>query len=228
MKKHPFYDIQVTEGGKIYSSFGTELKTREDPCGYILCSVWQDGKTRTCRVHRLVAQTYISNPEGKREVNHIDGDKSNNHVSNLEWCTSLENKAHAWENNLYKDVLDQHHNARLTNDQVHTICQMIQDGARSIDIAKKFGVHKDFIASIRTGRNWTGISKDYNLRTKRSKTKSRGTVLAICHQIMAGKTSKEISESFNMTPLEVNRIKRKDIFKDITEGFSFPGSKSQP
>lgn len=228
MKKHPIFDIYVTTTGEIYSSFGKKLKNRKDQYGYILCAVWQDGNTRTCRVHRLVAQTYLENPEAKREVNHKDGDKTNNCLSNLEWVTSLENKAHAWENKLYKDVLDQHHSAKLTNDQVHSICQMIQDGRRSIDIAKEFNVHKDYIANIKTGRNWTEISKYYDLKCKRNKTKSTATVLAICHQLAAGKSCMEISKAFDMDYKEVTRIKRKEIFKDITEKFSFPNTKYQP
>lgn len=148
------------------------------------------------------------------------GVKSNNDVTNLEWCTPKENKDHAWDNDFYAAVLDKQ--------QVHEICQMLQDGRRSIDIAKEFGLHKDYIASIRAGRNWLRISKNYNLRTKKSQTKSTSTVIAICHQIVAGKTSREIADAFNMSPHEINRIKRKEIFKDITEGFSFPGSKFQP
>lgn len=220
MKKHPFYDIQVTEDGKIYSLCGKERKVKPHPSGYVRVAVYKDGVARTCSVHRLVAQTYLENPENMLEVNHKDGVKSNNDVTNLEWCTPKENKNHAWDNGLYAAVLDKQ--------QVHKICQMLQDGRRSIDIAKEFGLHKDYIASIRAGRNWLRISKNYDIKTKKSQTKSTSTVLAICHQIMAGKTSKEISEAFNMSSLEVNRIKRKEIFKDITEGFCFPGSKSQP
>ena len=62
--------------------------------GYIRTSLCINGKTKDMYIHRLVAQAFIPNPDKKDEVNHIDGDKTNNHINNLEWVTKSENGLH--------------------------------------------------------------------------------------------------------------------------------------
>jgi len=59
-----------------------------------------DGTTKRCRVHRLVAQAFIPNPENKPYVNHKDGNRANNCVANLEWVTASENAIHARQTGL--------------------------------------------------------------------------------------------------------------------------------
>lgn len=85
---------QVSSLGRV-SNYRKILAIQTMPKGYltIVFKVKQVANNRL--VHRLVAEAFIENPEGKPEVNHKDGDKSNNSVSNLEWCTSSENKRHA-------------------------------------------------------------------------------------------------------------------------------------
>ena len=65
--------------------------------GYKIVWVTIDGKQKSLVAHRLVAKTYIPNPENKPQVNHIDGNKGNNRVENLEWVTAHENAVHAYE-----------------------------------------------------------------------------------------------------------------------------------
>ena len=63
--------------------------------GYVIVSLCRDNKAAYSLVHRLVAEAFISNPYGKPQVNHIDGDNTNNRADNLEWVTDNENKAHS-------------------------------------------------------------------------------------------------------------------------------------
>ncbi|MFA2595213.1 NUMOD4 domain-containing protein [Bacillus cereus] len=72
--------------------------------GYVCVTLKVDGVKRHFRVHRLVAEAFIPNPLNKKQVNHIDGNKSNNQENNLEWVTAKENIAHAFETGLNKPI----------------------------------------------------------------------------------------------------------------------------
>lgn len=71
------------------------LKLGSNPLGYSIIGLWKDKKQKFFPVHRIVATTFISNPKNKPEVNHIDGNKKNNNIDNLEWVTKSENMKHA-------------------------------------------------------------------------------------------------------------------------------------
>lgn len=70
--------------------------------GYYQITLSLKKKSKTFRIHRLIAKSFIPNIMNKREINHIDGNKLNNHVSNLEWCTRSENISHAFKTGLSK------------------------------------------------------------------------------------------------------------------------------
>ena len=81
------------------------LKGGEYPNGYRYVILTDDNRNETrCMNHRLVAEAFIPNPKKLPFVNHIDGDKKNNHVDNLEWCTHLENVRHAIRTGLVKKI----------------------------------------------------------------------------------------------------------------------------
>lgn len=89
----------VSENGEVRNNeLKRNLKTAETYNGYLRVRI----NKKMIRVHRLVAELFIENPNGCTQVNHKDGNKKNNHFSNLEWCTAKENIAHAYKTGLKK------------------------------------------------------------------------------------------------------------------------------
>ena len=82
------------------------LKPSNTSTGYKKIELCKDGKRKGFKVHRLVAIAFIPNPDNKPEVNHIDGNKINNNIDNLEWVTSSENTIHAYETGLNSNKKD--------------------------------------------------------------------------------------------------------------------------
>lgn len=103
----PYVNTRFNKNGtEVHQTFKERvLKWSQDQDGYPVVSViTDDGYTKTIPVHRLVALTFLDNPENKPTVNHIDGNKKNNHVSNLEWATYKENNNHAITTGLRKSI----------------------------------------------------------------------------------------------------------------------------
>lgn len=104
-------DYFVTLEGKVWSAKRNQfriLKPCKDKDGYGLYKLRHKGQCKTFKGHRLVALMFIPNPKGKSDVNHKDGNKLNNCVSNLEWCTRLENNQHGFRTGLLKHFTHAH------------------------------------------------------------------------------------------------------------------------
>lgn len=93
---------KMWNGNSFWESKERILKSSQDKDGYLLVGLHKNNKKKMCKIHRLVAIHFIDNPYNKPEVNHIDGDKSNNCADNLEWVTSSENSIHAYKSGLLK------------------------------------------------------------------------------------------------------------------------------
>jgi len=149
----------VSDDGRVKSLQtyrGTKPKIKEPYLGkrgYYVVDLSKRGYRKNVKVHRLVALAFIPNPDNKPQVNHIDGDKLNNHVSNLEWATCLENNRHARANGLMKDY-DHSKAPKLTESLARQI--KYADGFHR-EIAVRFGVGVSTVTHIKRGTRWAHV-----------------------------------------------------------------------
>ena len=147
----------VNKNGKIFSlHINKYLSTHKDKDGYELVCLYKNGVGKTHKVHRLIAEKFIKNPLNKKEVNHINGIKSDNRVENLQWCTAKENNKHARDTGLILPMRPENcFTAKLNVLDVLIIRKMIKRGKLNIrDIAKIFNVHNAQISRIKNRKTW--------------------------------------------------------------------------
>ena len=120
------------------------LKLSHTKDGYVKCGIAIHGCSCRFRVNRLVAEAFVPNPENKPTVNHIDGNKDNNHADNLEWCTLSEQMHHAYEHGLKKPMQGTNHSmSKLTEEEVRWIREHYKARDKEfgmIGLAEKFNV----------------------------------------------------------------------------------------
>ena len=145
-------DYEITMNGEIVNKkTGRILKTQPNGKGYLRFSLLIDGKRKFFFVHRAVAEKYVPNPDNKPQVNHIDGNKANNHASNLEWVTNMENRQHAIKHG-YHTCGEKCSWAKLKQADVDYIRSHKEE--RVCDLAAKYGVKRKAISDVINGRSW--------------------------------------------------------------------------
>lgn len=136
------------------------LKQFNHSRGYKVVSFQIGGDKYKKYVHRLVCETFLDNPKGKPQVNHKDGDKTNNKLSNLEWATNSENRAHAVNNGLiHRSKLKR----KFKDEEVVFIRFWRELGYNAKDIAEAFGARSSYIYEIARGARQKGAPsvRDY-------------------------------------------------------------------
>ncbi len=123
--------------------------------GYNIISLCKNGKYKTLTIHSLVAKAFIPNSENLPEVNHKDGDKTNNNDWNLEWVTSSENKKHAHKIGLCNQIGEKNANHKLTKKDVLEIRAKYVPWKYSLyKLANEYNVNDETIRAIIKNRSW--------------------------------------------------------------------------
>ena len=145
-------DMPGTFDGKI-------LKTHLNRGGYQTLNIYKNGKRHIFTVHRLVMEAFVSIRPDDMQVNHKDGDKTNNHLDNLEYVTISENHRHAFRIGLKSQRGDSASNRKLSVKDVYDIRKLLPEETQE-SIAKRFNVCRAAIGNIATGKSWGYLKEE--------------------------------------------------------------------
>lgn len=236
----PYY---ISEFGHVYNKRGRRMKPRMKKTGYLDIGLFVHKHKIYPQIHVLVASTYIPNPDNLPVVNHIDGNKLNNHVSNLEWVTYSQNTQHAFATGLMTPQYGEKNGMALfTNKEVEHICELLQDGMEIDDVCREVGLDphnpSDFhrIWAIKSGKRWSSISCNYTFPDKSQTNRfaeihlspeRQQLIHSICKEIEKSPPDTKISDIAKQLGLEYNSktydliydIKKRNKYKSISRRY---------
>lgn len=135
VKIEGFENYEVSNLGKVRNmKTGKILKPQPDKDGYLRLGLYENNKKKKLFLHRIIATTFIDNPEGKPCVNHIDENKLNNDLSNLEWCTVRENIIHGTRTKRVAEKLSQKVIQLDLNDNILNVFKSMRQAERETGI----------------------------------------------------------------------------------------------
>lgn len=155
----PLERYSITDKGRVFNrESGRLLTPKINGDGYPQITFQVDGKRYDRLLHRLLGLAFINNPENKPFINHIDGDKQNFKLDNLEWCTPKENAIHASENGLLAVGEDSGTN-KITEAQAKMILDDLNNGMKQVDVINKHSfATRSIVQKIQYGTRWKHIS----------------------------------------------------------------------
>lgn len=145
-KKHPIYESYfMSQGGNIFGlKSGKILKTSKSNSGYFCVPIRHNGKYKNIFIHRELSRVFIGCVDGM-DINHKDGNKTNNSIDNLEIVTRKQNIDHALTTGLRK--------TKYSKELVNNIREDYRSGHRQCEICKKYGVSKHLVFDVVRGRS---------------------------------------------------------------------------
>ncbi len=195
------------------------LKNSVSDSGYIVNTLTgtKEGRKVT-QVHRLVAKAFIPNIDNLPQVNHIDGVKTNNHVSNLEWITSKDNVIHAYQLGLINVKRGgEHHASVIDDEEVVNIFKLNQEGNSALAIAKTYGVSKNTILRVlnRKNREYVDVG-DMKFKKRYAKVKKITTEIEelIKIDLKSGMSGRSIAVKYDISEGSVSMIKNNKQRRD--------------
>lgn len=137
-----YENYTINRLGYVTNSKGNKIATRLSNSGYLQVNLWKNNKGKSFYLHRLLAIHFIPNPNNYEFVNHIDGDKFNNAIDNLEWCTKSQNAIHAIVNGLKV------YSNRITKEEfIEILYKVINNGMSYLELSKEYPYKVPFMST---------------------------------------------------------------------------------
>lgn len=155
------WGFMATRHGEIIGKRGKPLKGCVDRCGYREVVLSENGKCKSYLVHRLILMTFCPRSDAEKfDVNHKNGNKLDNSIENLEWCTRSENTIHSYKNGLQAKATNVHGTYRVLNDEDFDVIRDLHHrGYLDKEIAQEIGCSRGLVS--RKIREW-GIRNDHD------------------------------------------------------------------
>ena len=196
----------------------------DDNHRYARVRLFVNGKWYQKGIHRVLMETFrpIENSV-ELEVNHIDGNRANNSLSNLEWVTPSENVKHAFKLGLRGSLKGENNPRSIwTQEQVIQICELLCAGKSEHNISELFNISPTLIHNIRSHTAWTEISSKYVFPEKKGNTRiTEEDAINICEMIKNGESNETIAFLFGLKPSYIKDFRNKRTWKQVTGRYDF-------
>lgn len=160
VRSKPYLKVGKNNSGSFaFTTKGRPMKIGSSVDGYAQVDLSKDGERVGCKVHRLVAEAFINNPENKPTVNHKDSDRKNNRVENLEWATYTEQSRHAFDYGKKTTLGESHPRAILNDSLVRQIKLLQAEKCRCVDIAEDLNLNYHTVWKVMSGDNWKHVEE---------------------------------------------------------------------
>lgn len=154
-------NYSIDKEANIYSHITNKyLKPKVSKNGYLRVTLYHNNRRYEKYIHRIMMETFCPIIYGDRdEVNHIDSDKTNNKLENLEWCNRHENIKHSIKSGIYSNK----HYKIYPDDTIHEICKELEKGVKDKYICRKFNIDQRYLSDIKNGKVRKNISSLYKI-----------------------------------------------------------------
>lgn len=228
----------ISTHGRIFSNITNKFLTPTLDKEYLRVKVKrEDVQYGKISMHRLVAWEFCEGfSEEKYFVNHKDGDTIFNNYINLEWATPSENTRHAIREGLMNVSGENSNFNKYSEDLIHSICSMLEDGLRSMEIMSIYGYTKEnnpnlfsLISSLKRRKTWHHVTKNYDYESTKLVKHPTTIIHEICRFIQDGLTNREITniviDRLNLDDKKcmglIKDVRNRKSYVDITRQYNF-------